>query len=249
MTQGNLYFGGSILICGKSLNVQKNLEFLSWKSVTADGSLLSPTGGVKGMYPAPLIHEHLATAYWHEQPGPHCEQWHGHHKAHGRVQCAVLSTPRTVCWCTVSHIALVAQGLAVCVIPCHPCMRTCVLFLEWSLLTRLSTSLSCSSSSSTWCPTRRLTSSPSKIPCATPAWGAWSLWTMSHPLTCWLPRWAFLHRILPAHTWHLVTSVCGENFEFSDYPSKDPTNWLFPCNVYRDSSATKSGHATLVLVL
>ena len=29
------------------------------KSVTADGSLLSPTGGVKGMYPAPHIHEHF----------------------------------------------------------------------------------------------------------------------------------------------------------------------------------------------
>ena len=29
------------------------------KSVTADGSLLSPTGGVKGMDPAPHIHEHL----------------------------------------------------------------------------------------------------------------------------------------------------------------------------------------------
>ena len=28
------------------------------------------------------------------------------------------------------HIALVAQGLALCVIPCHPCMRTCVLFFE-----------------------------------------------------------------------------------------------------------------------
>ena len=58
------------------------------KSVTADGSLLSPTGGVKGMYPAPHIHEHLATANCvhphaqHEQPGAHCEQWHGHHKAH-----------------------------------------------------------------------------------------------------------------------------------------------------------------------
>ena len=50
--------------------------------------LLSPTGGVKGMYPAPHIHEHLATANCvhlhaqHEQPGAHCEQWHGHHKAH-----------------------------------------------------------------------------------------------------------------------------------------------------------------------
>ena len=58
---------------------------------------------VKGMYPAPHIHEHMATAYWHEQPGAHCEQWHGHHKAHWRVQCAVLSTPRTVCRCTCVH--------------------------------------------------------------------------------------------------------------------------------------------------
>ena len=43
---------------------------------------------VKGMYPAPHIHEHLATANCvhlhaqHEQPGAHREQWHGHHKAH-----------------------------------------------------------------------------------------------------------------------------------------------------------------------
>ena len=67
------------------------------KSVTADGSLLSPTGSVKGMYPAPHIHEHMATANCEPQSGPHCGRWHGHHKAHGRVQCAVLSTPRTVC--------------------------------------------------------------------------------------------------------------------------------------------------------
>ena len=45
-------------------------------------------GIVKGMYPAPHIHEHLATANCvhlhaqHEQPGAHCEQWHGNHKAH-----------------------------------------------------------------------------------------------------------------------------------------------------------------------
>ena len=29
-----------------------------------------------------------------------------------------------------SHIALVAQGLALCVIPYHPCMRICVWFLS-----------------------------------------------------------------------------------------------------------------------
>ena len=31
------------------------------KSVTADGSLLSPTGGVEGINPAPHIHEQMAT--------------------------------------------------------------------------------------------------------------------------------------------------------------------------------------------
>ena len=121
ITQGNLYFGGWISICGKSLIVHKNLKFLSWKSVTADGSLLSPTGGVKGMYLAPHIHEHLATANCvhphaqHEQPGAHCEQWHGHHKAHWRVQCAVLSTPRTVCWCTCVHTSHLWLKVSPCV--------------------------------------------------------------------------------------------------------------------------------------
>ena len=37
------------------------------KSVTADGSLLSPTGGVKGMYPAPDIHEHFTIHKWLRQ--------------------------------------------------------------------------------------------------------------------------------------------------------------------------------------
>ena len=31
--------------------------------------------------------------------------------------------------------------------------------------------------------------SPLKIPCATPAWGAWSLWTMSHPSHFCAARW------------------------------------------------------------
>ena len=34
------------------------------KSVKADGSLLSPTGGVKRMYPAPHIHEHFTIHKW-----------------------------------------------------------------------------------------------------------------------------------------------------------------------------------------
>ena len=56
--------GGSVPICGKSLDVQKNLYFflVIMKSVTADGSLRSPTGGVKGINPAPHIHEQMATS-------------------------------------------------------------------------------------------------------------------------------------------------------------------------------------------
>ena len=34
------------------------------KSVTADGSLLSPTGGVEGIDPAPHIHEQIITYKW-----------------------------------------------------------------------------------------------------------------------------------------------------------------------------------------
>ena len=41
--------------------------FIVNKSVTADGSLLSPTGGVKGMYPAPHIHEHFTIHKWLRQ--------------------------------------------------------------------------------------------------------------------------------------------------------------------------------------
>ena len=37
------------------------------KSVTADGSLLSPTGCVQGMYLAPHIHEHFTIHKWLRQ--------------------------------------------------------------------------------------------------------------------------------------------------------------------------------------
>ena len=38
-----------------------------------------------------------------EHAWAHCEQLHEHHNAHWREHCAVLSTPRTVCWCTCVH--------------------------------------------------------------------------------------------------------------------------------------------------
>ena len=159
----------------------------------------SLTFTVKGMYPAPHIHEHLRYT-----------NGYGKLRTSSRTTWTTWSTLRTVArtpqstlTCAMrssehaahrllmhmcSHIALLAQGLALCVIPYHPCMRTCVLSLEWSFLTRLSTSSSNSSSSFTWCPSLRLMRSPLKIPCATPAWGAWSLWTMSHPSQVMSPR-------------------------------------------------------------
>ena len=57
---------GSLLIGVQSLDVQKEFGFFSslviMKSVTADGSLRSPTGGVEELYPTPHIHEQM-TAY------------------------------------------------------------------------------------------------------------------------------------------------------------------------------------------
>ena len=41
--------------------------FYREKSVTADGSLPSPTVGVKGIYPAPGIHEHFTIHKWLRQ--------------------------------------------------------------------------------------------------------------------------------------------------------------------------------------
>ena len=55
---------GALLI-EVQLDVQKEFEFFSLviiQSVTADGSLRSPTGGVEGLYPTPHIHEQM-TAY------------------------------------------------------------------------------------------------------------------------------------------------------------------------------------------
>ena len=57
---------GSLLIGVQSLDVQKEFGFffslVIIQSVTADGSLRSPTGGVEELYPTPHIHEQM-TAY------------------------------------------------------------------------------------------------------------------------------------------------------------------------------------------
>ena len=57
---------GSLLIGVQSLRrTERNLDFFSLviiQSVTADGSLRSPTGCVEELYPTPHIHEQM-TAY------------------------------------------------------------------------------------------------------------------------------------------------------------------------------------------
>ena len=59
MTRGNLYFGWFSTDWWEESQRTEEFGIFIVKSVTADGSLLSPTGGVKGINPAPHIHEHL----------------------------------------------------------------------------------------------------------------------------------------------------------------------------------------------
>ena len=77
------------------------------KSVTADGSLRSPTGGVEELYPAPHIHEQMTTSYYGYDIAynfthnnimleHNANKQHGHRRAHERAQHAVLSTLRAV---------------------------------------------------------------------------------------------------------------------------------------------------------
>ena len=52
----------NIYLRKESQRAEERRIFFVYKSVTADGSLLSPTGGVKGMYPAPHHDTQMATA-------------------------------------------------------------------------------------------------------------------------------------------------------------------------------------------
>ena len=63
MTRGNLYFGWfSTDLWEESQRTEEFGIFSIVKSVTADGSPRSPTGGVEGINPAPHIHEQMATS-------------------------------------------------------------------------------------------------------------------------------------------------------------------------------------------
>ena len=64
MTRGNLYFGWfSTDLWEESQRTEEfGISYFIVKSVTADSSLRSPTGGVEGINPAPHIHEQMATS-------------------------------------------------------------------------------------------------------------------------------------------------------------------------------------------
>ena len=65
-TRGNLDSGWfSTNLWSESRRTEEFVSFLViMKSVTADGSLRSPTGGVEELYPAPHIHEPMTTSYY-----------------------------------------------------------------------------------------------------------------------------------------------------------------------------------------
>ena len=154
---------------------------------------------VKGMYPTPHIHEHLRNTNGYGKLRTSSRTtWTTRSIAnngtdttkHTDVYNAQFWARRApLCWCTCVHTSHLWLRSSPCV--SFHIIHACALVfgvLSGLLLTRLSTSSSSSSSSSTWCPSRRLVRSPWKIPCATPAWGAWSLWTMSHPSQVMSPR-------------------------------------------------------------
>ena len=62
MTRRNLYFGWFSTDLWEESQRTEEFGIFIVKSVTADGSLRSPTGGVEGINPAPHIHEQMATS-------------------------------------------------------------------------------------------------------------------------------------------------------------------------------------------
>ena len=103
------------------------------------------------MYPAPHIHEHFAIHKWLRQTA-HILTHNLNNLEHIANNCMSAMTHTDVTtahhWarcaafrCVVIHAFVhrtCGSSLALCVIPCHPCMRTCVWLLECSLLPSVS---------------------------------------------------------------------------------------------------------------
>ena len=114
---------------------------------------------VKGMYPAPHIHEHFTIHKWLRQTAyifthnlnnlEHIANNCMNTTMHTDANIAQFRARRAPS--VDAHVFIhrtCGSSLALCVIPCHPCMRNCVWLLECSLFTRLSTSSFSSSSTS-----------------------------------------------------------------------------------------------------
>ena len=125
--------------------VSASIEFKNFYreyiSVTADGSLLSPTGSVNTIHPAPEIHEHfmIQQATEHcvqlhaqsQQSWDHCDQLHERHDSHRRANHAPLSTMRAPFRCVVVHVFTPSHWLKGLVRvlsphPIHACARGCL---------------------------------------------------------------------------------------------------------------------------
>ena len=182
MTRGNLYFGWFSTDLYEIGN--------RWRRSS------SPTGGVEGINPVPHIHEQISTANYVQMATTlrtplriitswlSTMRWTTRTPSHTRT-CTTRSSEHAAHRPLIHsvHIALWFK-IASCIIHViHACALVVGVLScpSSSLCFSFSTSSHCSSSSSTWCPTRRLMRSPWKITCATPAWWAWSRPTTSHP--------------------------------------------------------------------
>ena len=202
-------------------------------SVTADGSLLSPTGGVNTIHPEPEIHEqylcdkrlrNIVHDYKHiltyietnvtnnVNNTTHTDELTVQHWAH----CTPFVDESSNVF-TLSHWL---KGLVrVLSLPSHP--WTCALLFDFSSSLFLSTSCSTSpSSSSCFSPWR--TGTPWINPCATPQSGASSPWTIACPTQIVWPFFSFSLRTSQV-VW--FTGCIGFSFSFF---LKQPV-WLFFC--------------------
>ena len=144
-----------------------------------------------------------------------------------------------------SYIALVAQGSSLTLFhSISSCMRTCVWLLEW-FSSPVSLLLPPVLFQLYLMPSRRLMRFHGS-PCATPAWGAWSLWTMSHPSQFSL----FLVHSMACSTANAFDIVCrlDRNGTLDEAPQKKVAAGLLLDRVHeQDLAGPISLRASIVL--
>ena len=195
MTRWNLYFWVvQYWFVGRVSTYRKILNFFNVKSVTADVSLLSPTGGVKGINPAPHIHEHLrytimatalrtlsrittsclSTLRWMTRTPSRTRTRTTRSSEHTARRPLMHSGLTSHLWLKIAscvssmssmHAHLWLVSWVVCLLPC-----------VLRFLPRLTVPLPALPD----VPPQRSTRGPCQALCGTPAWGEWSHPTSSH---------------------------------------------------------------------